>query len=179
VVAVRAIGGFTVIDTLNEVADPSESVTVTVSLITRAVVEFVAVTVSAITMYAVLVREVSRVIPSTVGDIEKVFDPVPALPVNADDRLVIPWVVVIETVELAPDGCELFPVGELMLVTVLEKLDESVNFASELTAPSASNVFASTVEKNPGVKLAIVVEVPEYLAVFDIVKFAMRPPNML
>lgn len=66
-----------------------------------------------------------------------------------------------------------------MLVTVLEKLDESVNFASELTAPSASNVFASTVEKNPGVKLAIVVEVPEYLAVFDIVKFAMRPPNML
>ena len=50
VVAVRAIGGFTVIATLNEVADPNESVTVTVSLITRAVVEFVAVTVSATTM---------------------------------------------------------------------------------------------------------------------------------
>ncbi len=49
-VAVSAIGGFTVIATLNEVAAPSESVTVTVSLITRAVVEFVAVTVSAITM---------------------------------------------------------------------------------------------------------------------------------
>ncbi len=48
--AVRAIGGFTVIATLNDVADPSESVTVIVSLITRAVVEFVAVTVSAITM---------------------------------------------------------------------------------------------------------------------------------
>lgn len=109
VVAVRAIGGFTVIDTLNEVADPSESVTVTVSLMTRAVVEFVAVTVSAITMYAVLAREVSRVIPSTVGDIEKVFNPVPALAVNADDRLVIPWVVVIETVELAPDGWSYSP----------------------------------------------------------------------
>ena len=49
-VAVRAIGGFTVIATLKEVAEPSESVTVTVSLITRAVDEFVAVTVSAITI---------------------------------------------------------------------------------------------------------------------------------
>jgi hypothetical protein len=114
-----------------------------------------------------------------VGEIEKDFDPVPALAVNADDRLVIPCVVVIETVELTPEGCELFPVGELTLVTVLEKLDESVNFASEFTVPSASKVFESTVEKNPGVKLAVEREVPEYLGMLEIVKFAIRPPNML
>ena len=49
-VAVRAIGGFTVIATLNDVDDPRLSVAVTDSLIIRAVVEFVAVTVSETTM---------------------------------------------------------------------------------------------------------------------------------
>jgi hypothetical protein len=127
----------------------------------------------------VFARDVSRVTPSTIGDIEKVFDPVPALVVNADDRLVIPCVVVIEMFADTPEGCVLLAVGELTLVTVLEKLDESVNLASELTAPSASRVFESTVEKNPGVKLAAVREVPEYLGVLEIVKFAILPPNIL
>ncbi len=84
-----------------------------------------------------------------------------------------------ETFADPPEGCELFPVGEFTLVTTREKLEESVNFASEFTAPSASNVFASTVEKNPGVKLDAESEVPEYLGVFEIVKLAILPPNML
>jgi hypothetical protein len=90
VVAVRAIGGFTVIATLNDVADPRESVAVTVSFITRAVVELVAVTVSAITMVALFARDVSRVIPATTGESVKVLVPVPALATNAEDLLVIP-----------------------------------------------------------------------------------------
>ena len=118
-------------------------------------------------------------IPPTVGEIEKVFDPVPALAVNTEDRFVIPCVVAIERLGAEPEGCELFPVGEFTLVTVLEKLDESVNLASEFTAPNASKVFASTVEKYPGVKLALEREVPEYREIFEIVKLAIRPPNML
>ena len=177
VVAVSAIGGLTVIAALNEVAEPRESVADTVSLITRAVVAFIAVTVSAITIVALFARDVSRVIPATTGESVKVLVPVPALATKADDLFVIPCVVVTETLEEAPDGCALLPVGAFTLVLVREKLDESVNFASEFTAPNASNVFASTAENFDGVKLAALKDVPEYLGVLDMVKFAICPPK--
>ena len=71
------------------------------------------------------------------------------------------------------------PVGVPTYETVRRKEEESVNFASELTAPRASSVFASTVENFEGVKFAILRFVPEYLGVLEIVKLAILPPNML
>jgi hypothetical protein len=102
---------------------------------------------------------------------------VPALAVKTDDLFVIPCVVVTDTFDEAPEGCELLPVGAFTLEAVREKDDESVNFASELTAPRASKVLASTVENFEGVKFEALKDVPEYLGVLDMVKFAICPPK--
>ena len=76
----------------------------------------------------------------------------------------------IETEEEDEDGWLLLPVGDPLFVKVLRYELESVNFASEFTAERAIKVFASTVTNLDGVKLAVVVDVPEYRADLAIVK---------
>jgi hypothetical protein len=119
------------------------------------------VRVGARTTYALLVSEVSRVIPEVVGAIEKVLLPVPEEATNADERVVSPSVVTIETVPPEEAGWLEFPVGEFTFVVRRAYELESVIFASELTDVRAIKVFASTVTKADGVKFAVVVEVPE------------------
>ena len=123
-------------------------------------VAFVAAKVGSRTMYALLVSEVSKVIPDCGGERVKVLLPVPDEAINADERVVRPSVVTIETVPPEEAGWLEFPEGEFTLVVRRAYELESVIFASELTEVNATNVFASTVTKADGLKFAVVVEVP-------------------
>ncbi len=115
-------------------------------------------------------------IPEIVGAIVKVLFPVPDEAINADDLVVKPSVVSIDTVPPVGDGWNELPIGAFTFVTKRAYELESVIFASELTEVRATKVFALTDTNPDGVKLAVVVEVPEYCAAFVMTKFVSKPP---